>query len=217
MLSTPWRYSLCVLSAMGVTIGLGLMIRSVTTTEFVPQPTERLSQTVATYIFEEVIICGGYRDTHLWKLMSLPIQPPRRYRKGNYGYRIFENPHENQKTYIPRKPEFLIQDIDLNLKHVSIDDGYCHDHLLRVPPQFPPRFLTGKTSGFCKFSVIFDESGLASDIDIINCTDEILERPTRTAVQKWRGCSDINTKTQRKTNTVRYQLTDENGEILPYP
>ena len=70
---TAWPYAIILPLAGGMTCLLAIMMKAVIATEFVPQPTDRDKVTVATYIFDPVIICGGYRGKD--RINSPPYRP----------------------------------------------------------------------------------------------------------------------------------------------
>lgn len=89
-----------------------------------------------------------------------------------------------------------------------------------MPPKFPDAFIQGKASGFCKFSYTYSADGRVSHVEILYCTDQILENPTLRAVKRWpqlSGACLTDKLGQTHVSTMQYQLVDEDGQILPYP
>jgi hypothetical protein len=128
-----------------------------------------------------------------------------------------ENPHDGRQVYVPQKPENLLRKPDIDIRSVSVGGLSCDwNHGVRVPPKFPKAFLEGNSSGLCKVSFVHDENGQTTDVDVRNCTHTTLEAPTRKAVTKWRLCHPAMSG-QRQFSTIRYDLMDENGRILPLP
>ena len=219
---TVLRYGVICPFAAAVTIGLGLIMRSIVETEFVPQSTDRMSTALATHvygqIYGQIIICGGHFDENsLPHLRSFLLAPPKPSQKPKGGVRISKNPNDIRKMYIAPRPDSSFSKIELKLKPEIPRNISCHGHVTRLPPKFPPRFVVGNHSGFCKIAFVYDETGHAAEIDIMSCTHESLEKSTRDAVQNWHACGDRPAAHQRQIITVRYDLMDEKGEFLPYP
>jgi len=213
-----WRYGLILPLAGGITLGLAMIMKASVSTEFVPQPTDRKSTTVASYIFEQVIICGGYRGRHELTAIRFPLLIPPYSKVTSHPY--FENPHEDRQSYIAPKPTLPISKVDIAMASVGYRAQVCTSHALRLPPKFPIEFLTGDNSGSCQFSFTYSSDGRASEIEIISCTHERLATPTLNAVKRWSpisgDCIELN-HGQRQFSTMRYDLMGEDGRILPLP
>jgi len=215
---TMWRYGLILPLAGGITFVLAMIMRASITTEFVPHPTDRKSSPVASYIFDPLIICGGYRGPSKSNVLRFPLLTPPYTKVVSDPY--FENPHEDRKTYVAPKPRLSISKVDIGMASVGYGAQVCTSHTLRLPPKFPIEFLTGDNSGSCQFSFAYSPDGRVSEIKIINCTLESLISPTLDAVKRWPpvsgDCLD-DKRGQRQFSTLRYDLMDENGKILPLP
>jgi len=215
---TMWRYGLILPLAGGITFGLAMIMKASVSTEFVPQPTDRKSVLVASDIFNPTIICGGYRGHSNSKAFRLPLLIPPYTKVVSDPY--FDNPHDHREAYVAPKPTFPISKIDIAMASVGYGTQVCTSHTLRLPPKFPIEFLTGDDSGSCQFSFAYSADGRVTEIDIINCTHENLTTPTLDAVKIWPPVSGdcLNDKRgQRLLSTMRYDLMDENGKILPLP
>lgn len=136
-------------------------------------------------------------------------------------YPEMKNPHDDRQTYIAPKPSLSTSKIDIEMEPIGSGAQSCIRRGWKFPPKFPPRFLQGNTSGFCKFSFTYNADGRAVDIEIIDCSHDVLAAPTLQAVKRWQwfgsNCSEENRQDQRQTQTMRYDLIDEDGNILPYP
>jgi len=214
-----WRYGLSVPFAGGVTLSLGLIMQSVVAVEFVPQPTDRASTTIATYICEEVVICGGYwEDDRLDSFPLLPTIPP------TSPYAPHRDPHPKWTNPAPYVLVELGFDPSLYKPRVElpravpyprmVDDA--HGHTRRMPPQFPSRFLQGDHSGYCRMRFDVRENGRATNIEATVCTDEILRKSSIESVKRWQYNPASPARSGVKT-TIRFILKDENGELLPLP
>lgn len=131
-----------------------------------------------------------------------------------------ENPHESRIIYVPPKPRTSAIHIDMEAVFANEYNQHCETHIMRTPPKFPKAFIQGNASGFCKFSYNYSVDGRAIMIEILHCTDSILEKPTLEAVNKWpqlSGACLFDKLGQNLVSTMRYQLVDEDGQILPTP
>lgn len=224
MLIGAFRFALSGLPAAGLTCGLMAVMNSVVETEFVPQPTDRNGATVSIYILEPAIICGGFRGDGA-NLFQLPIAPS--YTEFRTTWRkvvsdpFWENPHEDQKAYRVSKPSFLEGALNADINAMPFHTENCHNSVRFAPPEFPPNFLKGNYSGSCKVSFAFDKAGNTRDIEITSCTDDMLSLPTRQAVAKWYrfqgNCRAASNPDQREIRTIRFDLRDEDGIVLPLP
>ena len=213
-----WQYGVILPLAGGITLGLAMIMKATISTEFVPQPTDRNSSSLATYIFDPIIICGGYRGRPELAFFQSPVLTPPYVKATSHPYYV--NPHEDWQSYVPPKPSLSTPKIDVSMASVGYGRLACTRHRLQLPPKFPANFLTSNTSGLCKVSFIYEEDGRVGDVKIISCTHESLATPTAQAVKKWSGLRpDCLTEQygQRQVSTLRYDLLDENGEILPLP
>lgn len=93
--------------------------------------------------------------------------------------------------------------------------------IVRLRQAAPWAFMQKSQSGYCDISYSVSDKGLPEDIRIKKCTDELLEAPTRQTVKKWRYAPKIfGGQPIRQTGLetrVTYQMTNDKGEILPYP
>ena len=102
--------------------------------------------------------------------------------------------------------------------HKSNQDAFP---IIRIPPMFPPRFLQGNHSGYCKVKFDVDEKGVPFNVKTTFCTSSILSEDTSISVRKWRYSPKYeNGKAVIRPNvesTVRFDLQDESGGKLPFP
>lgn len=150
----------------------------------------------------------------------LTRRQPNRYEIDKSGPRFWDDPHEDQQTYIAPKPELSPSDVvNINLRWpYQADTSECEGWPIRVPPAFPADFQSGNYSGYCNFSFEYDEDGKASEIEIKYCTDEALIEPTLKSVSDWRILPLCAAQpSTRQSSTVRYELVDGAGNRLPYP
>ena len=188
------RYGICAALAGGVTLSLGLMMQSVVAVEFVPQPTDRASSSTAAYVYEQAVSHDHIEKYWDW---AQAVEPP---------------------PAIPRLPiiEVPIYEVISEQKEwleVRFDPK---QPLVRIPPVIPARFLQGDHSGFCKIRFDVQEDGRPVNIEATKCTDEILRKSSIASVKRWKYDPASPARSGVQT-TIRYELTDENGKVLPLP
>ena len=109
-------------------------------------------------------------------------------------------------------------ELALTAPHKSNQDAFP---VVRVPPIFPPRFLQGDHSGFCKVRFDVNEKGVPFNIQTRFCTSRVLSENTLSAVRAWRYSPKYeNGKTTIRSNvksTIAFDLHDERGRKLPLP
>ena len=93
--------------------------------------------------------------------------------------------------------------------------------LVRIPPIFPPRFLQGDNSGYCKVRFDVSPEGQPFNVVTTRCTSRMLESATKKSVQKWKYNPKIvdgrPTSRSGVESTIRFDLQDERGRKLPLP
>ena len=117
-------------------------------------------------------------------------------------------------------PEFESPKIDASNFKITVSDRDAQP-LVRIPPVVPPRFLQGDNSGYCKVRFDVSPEGQPFNIEMKVCTTRILESASRKNVQKWRYNPKIvegrPTARSGVETTIRFNLEDERGRILPVP
>jgi len=93
--------------------------------------------------------------------------------------------------------------------------------LVRIPPIFPNRFLQGDVSGYCKIRFDVSPEGQPMNIQTTLCTNTKLKSATVKSVQKWKYSPRIqNGRPVSRSGletTIRFDLRDERGNLLPLP
>ena len=93
--------------------------------------------------------------------------------------------------------------------------------LVRIPPVFPNRFSQGNVSGYCRVRFDISAQGQPINVDTTTCTSSQLKSATVKSVQKWKYAPEIrNGRAVSRSGlatTVRFDLRDERGQILPLP
>ena len=102
----------------------------------------------------------------------------------------------------------------------SLGDRDAHP-IVRIPPIFPPAFLQGDHSGFCRLRFDVSASGTTMNVTAKECTNAMLQTPSVTSVHKWRYSPKIkNSQPVMRTgveSTILFSLQDERGLTLPFP
>jgi len=190
-------------------------MQSAVATEFVPQPSDRLRPSSATYIYDSVTICDCWM-TQQTRIRSIPTPPhvPRIeidtvVLDDLYNPRV--RPNFDQSDFIPRLEPIETMPFK---KSARADDWFWHT--ARIPPIFPTRFLQGDHSGYCKMRFDIDTDGRTKNIETTKCTDEILQKSSIESVKRWRYTPNAPARVGVET-IIRYNLQDENGKLLPLP
>lgn len=128
-------------------------------------------------------------------------------------YPSIEAPKFNE--VMPRRPGINFDSPDIKLCVTEVSGRLCHP--VRLPPTFPPRFLQGDHSGYCRVSFRFMENGKTTDVKVGLCTDDLLKKTTEAGVKQWVVSPDCNYRKAERSVKVRYDLTDESGTKLSLP
>lgn len=94
------------------------------------------------------------------------------------------------------------------------DTKPCYRHAAYMPP-------TAKASGHCKMVFDVTEKGRPINIKAESCTNEIFERPSKSAISWWRYFPQVSqgTKVTREgvQTKMTFRLRDEDGNLIPEP
>jgi len=131
-----------------------------------------------------------------------------------------EKPKEGEVVVAGRTPEFPPPEIDTTVFEIVVSDRDAQP-LVRIPPNFPPRFMQGHHSGYCKVRFDVSPDGLPFNVQITSCTSRQLENASTKSVQRWKYSPKIiNGRAVARNNvetTIRFALNDERGQPLPFP
>jgi len=210
-----WRYGLSAPLAGSVTLGLGLMMQAAAAVDFTPQPSHRIGvHSVNPYV--EIVVCDcseGRQALFMWNAIRTYPAPIGQVAVTDS---VIQNPHDDQAPYVAPSV-----DLSLYMPQVDFEVSTRHDpvpHSRRISPKIPPRFLVGNHSGYCKLRFDLSETGRPENIEVVICTDEILRDASIKSVRKWQyGVTDKDAKRIGVKTTVRFDLMDENGVLLPLP
>ncbi|WP_427449868.1 energy transducer TonB [Litorimonas sp. WD9-15] len=110
-----------------------------------------------------------------------------------------------------RTPKFDTAKLDIDFRSKEAAHDY---HVPRSPPTFPPRFLRGNHSGYCRLKFDISAQGKPTNVKVILCTDESLKDVSIKSLRTWRYEPVVRTA---KETFIRFDLHDETGDLLPLP
>lgn len=210
-----FRYGAILPLAAVATVGLTLTMAALVATEFTPQD----KAVVAVYEINPVVddIPDPIRDIKLDPLKEVEVPPPPP-SLATVQVAAVELP---TIQVVGTKTEFVIKDLDFGalIKTVHIDKEPTP--LVRIAPVFPSRFLQGDVSGYCRVRFDISPDGQPFNVSATSCTNAQLKSPTVKSVQKWKYAPKIeNGRPVARSGlqaTIRFDLQDERGEVLPVP
>lgn len=134
-------------------------------------------------------------------------------------------PAESLSSIVGEQPESIVPEIESSPIDPSPVEAADSDHdaqpTKRPPPKFPSIFLRGDNSGYCDVKFDVNTEGSPINVKATNCTSVFLEGPTIKSVEKWTYDPKIVNGSAVMRNgvesTIRFDLQDEDGEILPLP
>jgi len=89
--------------------------------------------------------------------------------------------------------------------------------LVRIPPQFPQRFLKGRYSGWVQVNFSVNEEGRVENIVATDYSNKALVNPTLDSVKKWRYSPNADAEKRKDLESViRFDLQGRNGTRLPF-
>jgi len=195
--------------AVGVTCGIGLFMARMIATEFMPQ--EKV-ETLGFEINPEVEDIAGpdIRDIpEPYKKVETPPPPP-----------VLAHGKTEKVVVAPVPIEGKPIEIDAPILIASttifIPADINAQPLVRIPPIMPPK---ASRSGHCKVRFDVSPQGQPLNIETIHCSQKIFARATIKSVQNWKfnpRMQDGLPVTMRGVkNNVRFNLTDERGNLIP--
>lgn len=200
---------LAVIPAAIVTVILFVLMMSLISEEFKPQDKLDLASFEINPKVEDVTIIE--RETKITEIKKIetPLPPPQIERQKA------DRPSEPIASLEGEIPEFEAPEIDRSQFQITVSDRDAQP-LVRIPPSMPPR---ADKSGHCKVRFSVSPEGQPFDVDTTYCTQSLFSRPTIKSVQRWK----YNPKIQDGRpvgrvgveSTVRFNLTDERGNIIP--
>lgn len=88
--------------------------------------------------------------------------------------------------------------------------------LVRIPPQFPPKFLQGRYSGWVRVKFSVDEEGRVEDVIATDYSSKVLVDASIESVKAWRYSPNAEQEKRKDIeSTIRFDLQGRNGARLP--
>ena len=197
-----------------LTVILFLAMRALISKEFQPQDKGETASFEINPKVEDIKVIERETKIDRVKKVITPPPPPQIERAKA------DKPTEKIASIEGAVPEFESPKIDASNFKITVSDRDAQP-LVRIPPIFPPRFLQGNNSGYCKVRFDVSPEGQPFNVDAYTCTSSSLKNATIKSVQKWkynpkivdgRGVSRSGVET-----TIRFDLQDERGRKMPLP
>ncbi|WP_427449862.1 energy transducer TonB [Litorimonas sp. WD9-15] len=197
-----------------VTVGLFLAMRALIAKEFQPQDKSETASFEINPKVEDVKVIEREIKVDKIKKVDTPPPPPQIERAQA------DKPTEKIASLEGAIPEFEAPKIDAQNFKIAVSDRDAQP-LVRIPPIFPPRFLQGDNSGFCKVRFDVSPEGQPFNVETTLCTSNQLKSATIKSVQKWKYNPKIvdgrSVSRSGVESTIRFDLSDERGRTLPMP
>ena len=208
------RYGLSLPLAAVATVGLTLSMAALIATEFTPQDKMETASFEINPRVDDIIEPLRPEKPDPLKEVETPPPPPTIATYKTASVNIPEIKEVGKIT--PFKMDVI--DFGAGLT-VRIDTPSTP--LVRIPPIFPNRFLQGDVSGYCRVRFDISAEGQPFNVQTTTCTSGQLESATIKSVQKWKYAPKVHdgraVSRSGLETTIRFDLADDNGEILPLP
>jgi len=196
------------------TVLLFLAMRALISKEFQPQDKSETASFEINPKVEDIKIIE--RETKVDKIKKVITPPP----PPQIERAKADKPTEKIASIEGSIPDFEAPKIDKANFKIAVSDRDAQP-LVRIPPIFPPRFLQGDNSGYCKVRFDVSPEGAPFNVQTTTCTSSQLERATIKSVQKWKYNPKIvdgrPVSRSGVQSTIRFDLQDERGRKLPLP
>lgn len=196
------------------TVLLFLAMRALISKEFQPQDKGETATFEINPKVEDIKVIE--RETRVDKVKKVITPPP----PPQIERAKADKPTEKIASIEGAIPEFESPKIDASNFKITVSDRDAQP-LVRIPPIFPPRFLQGDNSGYCKVRFDVSPEGQPFNVMTTVCTSKQLERATTKSVQKWKYNPKIvdgrSVSRSGVESTIRFDLQDERGRTLPLP
>ena len=196
------------------TVGLFLAMRALISKDFVPQDKSETASFEINPQVEDIKVIERETKVEKVKKVITPPPPPQIERAKA------DKPTEKIASIEGSIPEFEAPKIDASNFKIAVSDRDAQP-LVRIPPIFPPRFLQGDNSGYCKVRFDVSPEGQPFNVQTTTCTSRQLESATKKSVQKWKYNPKIvdgrPVARSGVESTIRFDLQDERGKKLPLP
>jgi protein TonB len=208
------RYAAVLPVAAVATVGLTLSMAHLIATEFTPQDKVEVARFEINPLVIEI---DDFVKTEVKPIREVEVPPP----PPTTGVIKTAEVKLPKIDVIGKKNEFkrtdIIFDNPINI-HVDKEDP---TPLVRILPVFPNRFLQGNVSGYCKIRFDISPEGQPMNIQTTLCTNSQLKSAAVKSVQKWKYSPRIqNGRPVSRSGletTIRFDLRDERGNVLPLP
>jgi len=197
-----------------LTVGIFLAMRALISKEFQPQDKAETASFEINPTVEDIKVTKRETKVDKVKKVITPPPPPQIERAKA------DKPTEKIASIEGAIPEFETPKIDASNFKITVSDRDAQP-LVRIPPQMPSRFLSGDNSGYCKAEFDVSPEGKPFNVRTSVCTNRTLESATIKSIQKWKYNPKIvdgrSVSRSGVQTTVRFDLQDERGKILPLP
>lgn len=208
------RYGAALPIAAVVTIGLTASMATLIATEFTPQDKAETASFEINPRVDDIVDIPRTKEPELLNKVETPPPPPR---------------ISTIKTTAVDLPIIDVVGEITELKvgrlrfektnPVAIDKDPTP--LVRIPPVFPSRFLQGDVSGYCRVQFDISAEGQPFNVQTTLCTSNQLKSATVKSVQRWKYAPQMQSGSPVSRSgletIIRFDLTDDRGEILPLP
>jgi len=208
------RYGIALPFAATVTVALTLSMAALIASEFTPQDKAEIASFEINPRVDPVLIAVRTEAPDPLKEVEVPPPPP------TTGYVQTVEVKLPSIKVTGKKTEFEMEEIDFGA-NVNIRVDTPPTPHVRIPPVFPARFLQGDVSGYCRVTFDISAKGAPINVQTTRCTNAQLASPTVKSVQKWKYAPEIRdgrpVSRSGLETTIRFDLRDERGEVLPLP
>jgi len=211
---TVSRFAAVLPAAAVTTVGLMLSMAALIATEFKPQEKVELA---SFEINPRVIEIDEFEKSEIKPILEVEVPPP----PPTIGVIQTAEVKLPKRVVAGKKNTFVMTDIIFDSPIHTYVDKENPTPLVRIPPVFPNRFLQGDVSGYCKIRFDVSPEGQPMNVQTTLCTNSQLKSATVKSVQKWKYSPRIqNGRPVSRSGletTIRFDLRDERGNILPLP
>jgi len=209
------RYGIALPFAATVTVALTLSMAALIATEFTPQDTLEIASFEINPLVLDIPDPKRLEQPDQLKEVETPPPPPR-------IATDVAAPVDLPVIKVAGKvTPFTMDKLDLGTDFDIVPMDTNPTPLVRIPPVFPNRFLQGKVSGYCKVRFEISPEGQPFNVETTLCTSEQLKSATVKSVQRWKYAPEIRggraVSRSGLETTIRFDLKDERGDLLPLP
>lgn len=197
-----------------LTVLLFLAMRALISKEFQPQDKGETATFEINPKVEDIKVIE--RETKIDKVKKVVTPPP----PPQIERAKADKPTEKIASIEGAIPEFEAPKIDKQNFKIAVSDRDAQP-LVRIPPIFPPRFMQGNNSGYCKVRFDVSPEGQPFNVDAYLCSTRSIKSATVKSVQKWKYNPKIvdgrPVARSGVESTIKFNLQDERGKVLPMP